>query len=136
VHAIDVTEKVKGKDSLEVAKVVFNMGGLHYDQGHFPAAEKYFKRAIEIERKLAPQDVPMMEASLGDVLDMQGKFDEAEKTYKDAISSLEKGTDQMPLIAALKGYQKHLNMMNKKDDARAIGARVKELKAKAAAAGG
>lgn len=130
VHAIDVTEKVKGKDSLEIAKIVFNLGGLHYDQGHFPAAEKYFKRAIEIERKLAPQDVPMMQASLGDVLDMQGKHDEAEKTYKEAIAALEKETDQMPLIAALKGYQKHLNMTNKKEDAKAIGARIKELKAK------
>lgn len=133
--AMDVTEKTKGKDSLELSKIAFNMGGLHYDQSHFAAAEKYFKRAIDISRKMAPQDVPMMEASLGDVLDMQGKHGEAETVYKKAITELEKNNDTNNLVSCLKNYQKHLNMENKKDEAKQVGARIKELKAKAAAAG-
>jgi tetratricopeptide (TPR) repeat protein len=135
VQALDITEKAKGKDSLELSKIAFNMGGLHYDQGHFPAAEKYFKHSIEIARKLAPQDVPMMEASLGDVLDMQGKHAEAETVYKGAIAALEKTSDANGLINCLTGYRKHLNMDNKKDEAKQVGVRIKELKAKAAAAG-
>lgn len=130
--ALEITEKTSGAESLDTAKLSFNYGGMYYDQSQFAQAEKYFKRAIDISRKLAPTDVPGMQASLGDVLDMQGKHDEADTVYKEALSHLE-GGDAGPLIACLKNYQKHLSMTNKKDEAKQVGVRIKELKAKAAA---
>lgn len=134
-NALKIAEKTDGPDSADVGKICFNYGGLYYDQSQFPQAEKYFKRAIEISRKLNPDEVPMMQASLGDVLDMQGKHDEAEKVYKESLTALEKNADPNALIACLKNYQKHLNMSNKKEEAKQIGVRIKELKTKAAASG-
>ncbi len=72
--------------------------------------------------------------SLADVLDMQGKHDEAETIYKRSIGMLEKQDNPGNLVACLKGYQKHLNMSNKKEEAIAVGKRIREIKAKAAAA--
>lgn len=133
--ALKITEDVTGKESADTGKICYNFGGLFYDQSQFGSAEKYFKRAIEISKKLSPNEVPMMEASLGDVLDMQGKHAEADTIYKGALAKLE-GGDPMMLVACLKNYQKHLNMTNKKTEAKEVGARIKEIKAKAAAAGG
>lgn len=131
--AIDLSEKVNGADSEETGTIVYNFGGLNYDEGSFAEAEKMFKRAIKIFEKNShdEKDLAMKSIALADVLDMQSKSEEAQGVYKKSIASLEKIEDPAALITCLKGYQKHLLIQSKKDEATKIGLRIKELKAEA-----
>ncbi len=131
--AIDLSEKLNGADSEETATILYNFGGLQYDEGTFAEAEKMFKRAIKIFEKNNhdEKDVAMKSVALADVLDMQSKSEEAQGVYKKSIASLEKIEDPVALITCLKGYQKHLLIQSKKDEATKVGLRIKELKAEA-----
>lgn len=131
--AIDLSEKLNGADSEETATILYNFGGLQYDEGTFTEAEKMFKRAIKIFEKNNhdEKDLAMKSVALADVLDMQSKSEEAQGVYKKSIASLEKIDDPAALITCLKGYQKHLLIQSKKDEATKVGLRIKELKAEA-----
>ncbi|MBX9572476.1 MAG: tetratricopeptide repeat protein [Candidatus Obscuribacterales bacterium] len=130
-QAVALSEKVNGPESLETAQILYNFGGLQYDEGTFNEAERMFKLAIKIFEKNNhdENDVAMKSIALADVLDMQSKSEEAQTVYKKSIASLEKNDDPAGLIACLKGYQKHLLILNRKDEATKVGARIKELKA-------
>lgn len=132
-QAIALSEKINGAESEETATILYNFGGLQYDEGTFGEAEKLFKRAIKIfeKNKHDENDVAMKSIALADVLDMQSKSEEAQTVYKKSIDSLEKNEDPNGLIACLKGYQKHLLIQSKKEEASKVGARIKELKAAA-----
>ncbi|MBX9688792.1 MAG: tetratricopeptide repeat protein, partial [Candidatus Obscuribacterales bacterium] len=135
-EALAASEKSNGEDSIETGRILYNFGGLYYDQGSFGDAEVMFKRALKILEKDSEkneQDLAQKSIALADVLDMEGKVEEAGSVYKKAITTLEKGEDKSVLIRGLKQYQKHYLMMNNKDEASKISARIKDLKAKGSA---
>lgn len=130
--ALTVYEKVD-PNSVETANVLYNYGGLYYDQAMFGDAEVMFKKAIKIFANDPDQneaDIAQKNIALADVMDRQGKVEDAEAVYKKSMSALEKCDDKGALIRCLKQYQQHLLMQNKKEDANKIAARIKELKGK------
>lgn len=129
--ALAIYDKVD-PNSVETANLLYNYGGFFYDQGLYGDAEVMFKRAIKIFEKdpdQNDQDIAQKNIALGDVLDMQGKSEEAHAIYKKSIAALEKQEDKAPLIQCLKQYQKHLLMQNNKDEAGKVAIRIKDLRA-------
>lgn len=119
-------------DSPDTANIMYNYGGLHFDQGEYGDAEVLFKKSLKILEKQEDakmDDLALKSLALGEVLDLQGKVDEALGVFKKAIATLEKGEDKGPLIQALKMYQKHYLMQNNKDEASKIASKIKDLKA-------
>jgi tetratricopeptide (TPR) repeat protein len=128
--ALATSEKANGANAQETAQILYNYGGMHYDQGEFPDAEVKFKRALKIfsaNPEMKPLDVALKRISLGDVLDMQNKAEEAQTVYKEIEPVVEKGDDKGALVAYLKQYRKHLLMQNKKEEAAKVSARLKEI---------
>ena len=128
--ALATSEKANGTNSQETAQILYNYGGMHYDQGEFPDAEVKFKRALKIfstNSEMKPLDLALKKISLGDVLDMQNKAEEAQTVYKEIEPVVEKGDDKGALVAYLKQYRKHLLMQNKKDEAAKVSAHIKEI---------
>ncbi len=131
-EALASAEKSYGADSQDTARIMYNYGGLFYDQGSFGDAEVMFKKSLKIfeaNPDQNQQDLAQKSIALADVLDMQGKSEEATAVYKKSVATLEKGEDTDALIRGLKQYQKHFLMMNRKDEAGKIAARIKSIKA-------
>lgn len=132
-EALAISEKVNGADSAETAQILYNFGGMYYDKGDaFAEAEINFKRAIKIlskDPKTPALEIAQKTISLADVLDMQGKSEEAQTLYKSIQDPIEKSNDKGALLGYLKQYQKHLLMQNKKEDAAKIASRIKEIRA-------
>lgn len=119
---------------IDKANIMYNFGGLYYDQGSFSDAEKYFRESIKIFEQVGTQsatDLALKNVALADVLDMQGKTEEGQALYKKSLDSLEKGSDINALLSCLKAYEKHLNMLDNKSEAEKVHNRIKELRAKA-----
>jgi tetratricopeptide (TPR) repeat protein len=130
--ALAIHEKMD-PNSIDTANLLYNYGGLFYDQAMFGDAEVMFKRAIKIFSEDPDQnesDIAQKNIALADVMDRQGKIEDADKIYKKSMVSLEKLEDKSPLIRCLKQYQQHLLMQNKKEEANKVLARIKELKGK------
>jgi tetratricopeptide (TPR) repeat protein len=134
-RALAAAEKSAGPEDALTGKILFNFGGLHYDQGRFAEAESLFRRSIKIMRGLsadAQGDLSMCLTALGDCLDQQGKHGDADTVYKEALDILEKRGETGNLVAGLQAYQKHLNMSNRREEALVLGRRIRELKSRAA----
>jgi Tfp pilus assembly protein PilF len=130
--ALEVAEKTDGPEGKETARILYNFGGLHYDQGEFSDAEIKFKRALKAMAKdpeVDQLDLAQKHIALADVLDMQGKAEEAQSVYKLEMPIFDKCEDRGALIRFLKQYQKHLLMQNKKEEAAKISVRIKDIKA-------
>ncbi len=131
-EALAASEKKHGAESPITANILYNFGGLYYDQGGFGDAEIYFKRGLKIWEKLGemkPDELAQKTLALADVLDMEGKHEEAHAAYKKSLAVLDKNPDKSVVIRSLKAYQKHLLMQNNKDEAGKIANRIKDLRA-------
>jgi Tfp pilus assembly protein PilF len=130
-QALAGSEKVNGPDSQETGDILYKYGGLHYDEGEFGEAEIKFKKAVKIfgtKPDFDKEDLAQKTIALGDVLDMQGKAEEAQAVYMQLMPTFEASADKASLVRFLKQYQKHLLMQNKKDEAGKIAARIRDIK--------
>ena len=130
-QALVGSEKVNGPDSQETGDILYKYGGLHYDEGEFGEAEIKFKKAMKIfalKPDADKEDIAQKTIALGDVLDMQGKSEEAQTVYMQLMPTFEASPDKASLVRFLKQYQKHLLMQNKKEEAGKIAARIKDIK--------
>lgn len=131
-EALAIYEKTD-PNSTETANLLYNYGGLFYDQAMFGDAEVMFKKAIKIFANDPDQnetDIAQKNIALADVMDRQGKVEDAENIYNKSLAALEKSDDKASLIRCLKQYQQHLLMQNKKEEASKVAARIKDLKVK------
>jgi len=92
-RALEVDEKVYGKDRHNVATDVNNLGTVLKDQGDLQEARKCFERAIKIGEKVYGKDHPEMATfvnNIGGVLKDSGDLQEARKCFERAIKIGEK----------------------------------------------
>lgn len=88
-RALEIREKVLGKDHPDVAKQLNNLALLCQNQGKYEEVEMYYQRALEIyETKLGPDDpnVAKTKNNLASCYLKQGKYPEAEILYKQVLT--------------------------------------------------
>ena len=88
-RALEIREKVLGKDHPDVAKQLNNLALLCQNQGKYEEVEKYYQRALEIyESKLGPDDpnVAKTKNNLASAYLKQGKYKDAEILYKQVLT--------------------------------------------------
>ncbi|XP_051504120.1 kinesin light chain 1-like isoform X3 [Myxocyprinus asiaticus] len=88
-RALEIREKVLGKDHPDVAKQLNNLALLCQNQGKYDEVEYYFQRALEIyQTKLGPDDpnVAKTKNNLASCYLKQGKFKQAETLYKEILT--------------------------------------------------
>jgi kinesin light chain len=88
-RALEIREKVLGKDHPDVAKQLNNLALLCQNQSKYDEVEMYYQRALEIyETKLGPDDpnVAKTKNNLASCYLKQGKYKEAEILYKQVLT--------------------------------------------------
>ncbi|MCC6979781.1 MAG: tetratricopeptide repeat protein [Candidatus Melainabacteria bacterium] len=88
--ALQMMEKESGKDSLNSAPILENVGKTSQRMGDFKAAEKYFTDALAIDRKAhgaKHPDVASDECSMGRLLTEEGKLKEARAFLESSLST-------------------------------------------------
>uniref|UniRef100_A0A1A8Q7P6 Kinesin light chain n=1 Tax=Nothobranchius pienaari TaxID=704102 RepID=A0A1A8Q7P6_9TELE len=88
-RALEIREKVLGKDHPDVAKQLNNLALLCQNQGKYEEVEYYYMRALEIyQTKLGPDDpnVAKTKNNLASCYLKQGKFKQAETLYKEILT--------------------------------------------------
>ncbi|XP_058438230.1 kinesin light chain 1 isoform X3 [Marmota monax] len=88
-RALEIREKVLGKDHPDVAKQLNNLALLCQNQGKYEEVEYYYQRALEIyQTKLGPDDpnVAKTKNNLASCYLKQGKFKQAETLYKEILT--------------------------------------------------
>lgn len=88
-RALEIREKVLGKDHPDVAKQLNNLALLCQNQGKYEEVEYYYQRALEIyQTKLGPDDpnVAKTKNNLASCYLKQGKFKQAEALYKEILT--------------------------------------------------
>jgi len=87
-RAIDILVARHGEDSLELASLYHNLGGLDHGRGEPALAEPHARRAVEIREAALGPDHPTVAADLAAwaaVLDDLGRVEEAEAAYRRAL---------------------------------------------------
>lgn len=88
-RALDIRERVLGRDHPDVAKQLNNLALLCQNQGKYEEVERYYQRALDIyERTLGPDDpnVAKTKNNLASAYLKQGKYKEAEVLYKQVLT--------------------------------------------------
>uniref|UniRef100_A0A2C9LNZ7 Kinesin light chain n=1 Tax=Biomphalaria glabrata TaxID=6526 RepID=A0A2C9LNZ7_BIOGL len=88
-RALEIREKVLGKDHPDVAKQLNNLALLCQNQGKYEEVEKYYLRALDIyKKKLGPDDpnVVKTQNNLASAYLKQGKYKQAEVLYKEVLT--------------------------------------------------
>ncbi|CAB0038331.1 unnamed protein product [Trichogramma brassicae] len=88
-RALEIREKVLGRDHPDVAKQLNNLALLCQNQGKYEEVERYYQRALEIyEAKLGPDDpnVAKTKNNLASCYLKQGKYKDAEVLYKQVLT--------------------------------------------------
>ncbi len=89
-RAIEIGEKILGKDHPTVARNYNNLAGLLQKQGKYDQAEPLYRRAIEIGERVLGKDHPHLAIrynNLAYLLQDQGKYDQAEPLYRQAVET-------------------------------------------------
>lgn len=113
----------------------YNLSGQnHMSQGKPQDAEQQFRLAVQEAEKLGPND-PKLATSLNNLancLRTQGKFPDAEATYKRAIECKEKqvGPLHTDLIPFFENYAKMLRAAGREAEANKIDSKARALFAK------
>ncbi len=100
----------------------YNVGGQqNMTAGKHSDAEKSFRMAVEEAQKFGPKDARIATSlnNLANCLRAQGKFDEADTTYQNAIKAKEQsdGPFHEGLVSILDNYAKMLRAAGKEKEA-------------------
>ena len=93
LKALEICEKVLGKDHPSTATAYDNLAGVYQGQGNYEDALKYYLKALEICEKVLGQDHPSTAATynnLAGIFEDQGNYDDALNYYLKALEIWEK----------------------------------------------
>ncbi|HEU0037307.1 MAG TPA: serine/threonine-protein kinase [Kofleriaceae bacterium] len=103
-RALAARERTLGKDHLEVAQVLDNLGAIPLQQQRYDEAEQIYTRALAIRRAALGDDHPDVAASwtaLGSAQRGRGAFDAAKQSYERAYTIWKRVLgDSHPSVAA------------------------------------
>jgi len=106
LQALGLARRLYGEESLEVATILHNIGGLDHARGQYEMAQHPARRAFEIRRALLGVSHPDV---LGDavayaaVLDGLGRYEESRAIYEHALAEYERifGPEHYEVAATL-----------------------------------
>ncbi|QQL46041.1 tetratricopeptide repeat protein [Sulfuriroseicoccus oceanibius] len=99
VSAINICERIYGKEDLTVAALYNNLAALYLTAAHYPEALEIAKQALAIREKLLAQnsaEIAQSYSNLGSILYGQGELDEAIEHFQRAVEILEEGNETDP----------------------------------------
>lgn len=97
-RALEVAERAKLPDAL-FAMLSNNMGDLYSELGKYAEAQKFFERALELDRKVSgnqSRDVAAALDGLAVVFERQGKIEKANELHKQSLEIWEKIAPDSP----------------------------------------
>jgi tetratricopeptide (TPR) repeat protein len=112
------------------------LGNYYREQKKFEEAENSFRQAFDILTKCPEKDemeIAENGAALSDVLDKEGKPEQAKEICESTINRLTKSNDKQALLLVLKQYQKHFLQQHQKEEAEKISTEIKSIQLKEAA---
>ena len=89
-RALEIREKVLGRDHPDVAKQLNNLALLCQNQGKYQEVEQYYKRAIDIYAKKLGADDPNVaktKNNLASAYLKQQKYKDAEQLYREVLTA-------------------------------------------------
>ncbi|MEM7156829.1 MAG: serine/threonine-protein kinase [Myxococcota bacterium] len=124
-RSLEVWEKLRGPDHLDVARAVRSLGVIAQRQGHYDEARRFQERALAIlERALGSEhpDVGGALTDLGIVMSAQGDYREAHETHQRALRIFEAalGPEHVQLVTTLHGLGEVLGEQREFAAARAV----------------
>ncbi len=90
-HALALGSQALGPDDPNLVGPLSSLGAIAREQENYPGAERYFARALAIQRK--SPDVAGIAAAmddLGDLYGLQGRFDDGEQLLQQGLAMLER----------------------------------------------
>ena len=132
LRALPLTEKVRGADHPDVARILGNLGLLYHSRGDYVQAEEYYQRSLKVLETAFGPDHPELILTLNNLgaLDMaEQRYPEAEEHYKRTLSIAENAAEPPGpyLTVALRGYAELLKLQGRPDEARDFEDRAKQL---------
>lgn len=132
LRALPLTEKVRGADHVDVARILGNLGLLYHSRGDYVQAEEHYQRSLKILKAAFGPNHPELILTLNNLgaLDMaEDRYPEAEEHYKMALAIAENAADPPGpyLTVALRGYANLLKLQGRSDEARDFEDRAKQL---------
>ena len=91
--ALEIREKVLGKEHPDTAATYNNIAGVYQDQGNYGEALEYYRKALEIKEKVLGREHPYTAATYNNialVYQDQGNYDEALEYCRKALEISEK----------------------------------------------
>lgn len=104
-----IQEKILGKEHLDVATSLDNLGYLYRDIGHYADAEPLYRRALQIREKFLEKDHPSVALSYYNIAYLyrfMGKYKESESLHKKALEIRERvlGQDHPDIAQSLNSF--------------------------------
>lgn len=84
MRSLDIIENAKGKDSIDAALILQNIGMVYFFQNNYKAALEHELRSLQIKQKVKGKDSIDATSSLneiGNIYSKQGKYNIALKYY-------------------------------------------------------
>ncbi len=105
-EAIQILERTKGPESIEISTVLHNYSILNRRRGDLGAAEDLTRRALAIRRKTYPGGHPWLANSiqqLGTILAARGNYRQSEQLTREALEMRRKlfGPNSQPVVSSL-----------------------------------
>ncbi|MCV3215450.1 tetratricopeptide repeat protein [Plectonema radiosum NIES-515] len=102
-RAIEISEKVLGKEHPDVATTLNNLAELYKAQGRYQKAEPLHLRSLAIYEKMLGKEHPLVATSLNNLAELykaRGRYEKAEPLYLRSLAIYEKVLGkQHPLVA-------------------------------------
>jgi tetratricopeptide (TPR) repeat protein len=129
-RSLVIWEKAVGADHTTVATALDNLAGVYDAEEMFDKAEPLYRRALFIREKGALMSFD----KLASLYAGEKKFVQAEQLYKQALVIAEKMNEPVELGMVLEKYAELLRVLDRNDEAIAAETRVREIRARLAAA--
>ncbi|MDZ4834148.1 MAG: tetratricopeptide repeat protein [Candidatus Melainabacteria bacterium] len=129
---LDIRQSIYGEDHLLVADMYGNFARINLQKGDFKTAEKYCRQSIALSTKTSGYNhLGDGLTKLGNSLQGQKRYLEAETVYKEALAMRERefGTKSERVLKTLTDLEPCLRLQDKNTEADAVAVRIKDVQA-------
>lgn len=131
LRALDIYQKVRGDEHMDVAATLNNLGVLHKMYGQYAAAEPYLTRALAIKEKLLGSDHREVGLSLRHLASLymaQERYEQAEPLLRRALAIREREAEDGDLAKILEEYAGLLRKTNRAAEAEPLEERARKMR--------
>jgi tetratricopeptide (TPR) repeat protein len=130
LRALPLTEKTRGPDHPDVARILSNLGLLNHSRSDYVRAREFYQRSLAmLERSLGKESPELILTlnNLGALAMAEGRDSEAEAFYQRALAIADRSPASVgpQLAVALRGYAELLKRLGRYKEAREFERRAK-----------